>query len=164
LADFTWWSGVPAGEARAALEAIRRALVADEVGGRTYWRPARAPAAPVAVGAHLLPAFDEYLVAYQSREVALDPAHARTVNAGGGMLNPAVVVAGRVLGTWRRTLGRASVAVAVDLFAAPTRAQRAAITDAARRYGAFLGLGTTVAMRVRQPAARPRARAGSSSG
>lgn len=48
-------------------------------------------------GAHLLPAFDEYLVGYRDRSALIDPAYVRKVNAGGGMLSPAVVIDGRVV-------------------------------------------------------------------
>ena len=72
----------------------------------------------------------------------LDPKYVKRLNAGGGMLGTCVVLDGRVIGTWRRTLARA----AVDLFEAPTRREHQAITVAAQRYGAFLGLEVSIAI------------------
>jgi hypothetical protein len=113
---------------------------ADHPGaGRTsYWveegRVARAS------GIHLLPAFDEYLVAYRHRDAMLDPAHTARVNNGGGLLAPIVIDAGLVIGLWRRTLSRGSVALEIDLFAPPGQARTRAIAAAAKRYVSSLDL------------------------
>jgi hypothetical protein len=50
--------------------------------------------------ARLLPAFDPYLLGYADRSFALDPAHAKQVNAGGGWLHPQLFVDGEIAGTW----------------------------------------------------------------
>jgi hypothetical protein len=146
-ADFTWWSGLAPDEARRGLAAAGKMLSAIHVGHETYWHGvarARVTSPPVI----LLPAFDEYLVAYRDRGAVLDAAHARAINAGGGMLDPIVVVGGRVRGTWRRELGRSAVTIAVDMFAEPSASARKAITVAAHRYAAFLGLTPAVTIRA----------------
>ncbi len=147
--DFKWWSGLAPTEARAGLDAVRSTLVSSVVDGRTYWQGEDAFAKVRSPTAYLLPAFDEYLIAYRDRDAVLDPQRAKQLNAGGGMLSPCVVLNGRVIGTWRRTLARAAVAIELDLFEEPARRGSTAITAAARRYGAFLGLEARVS---RQPA------------
>jgi hypothetical protein len=141
LEDFTWWSGLTASEARAGLEAIRSTLMCDIVAGRTYYRSdTQATGALPKDTCHLLPAFDEYLVAYRHRAVLLDPKHAKRVNAGGGMLNRSVMLDGRVVGTWRRELGRSAVDLDIDLFEPPTPKLERAVLRAAERFAGFLGL------------------------
>ncbi len=61
--------------------------------------------APRAVG-YLLPAFGEFVVAYADRSAAIESAHMARVDAGSGILNPSLVVDGRIVGTWRRRLAR----------------------------------------------------------
>ena len=145
-ADFAWWSGLAPAEARAGLAAVASELASESIAGVTYWRARQAPrVAPAALAdAYLLPAFDEYLVAYRDRSAVLSPRDARRINAGGGLLAPTVVVGGRVVGTWRRTLGRGVVTIALSLFGKPTPRERAPIVAAAERYGAFLGLETKI--------------------
>ncbi len=161
LDDLAWWSGLTRAEARRGIAAVKGSFVEEVVGGRTTWRdagaPAPAPAASLAPGALLLPAFDEYLVAYRDRDAVLDPRQAYRVNAGGGMLDPVVVLDGRVVGTWRRELGRRAVAIEVELFGSASPAVREAIFQAAQRYGDFLGLEPTVAFSLlgRGPATTP---------
>ncbi|HVY37431.1 MAG TPA: winged helix DNA-binding domain-containing protein [Polyangia bacterium] len=146
LADFVWWAGIPPAEARAAIQQVEPELARETLGGQPAWRdPAVTPAARAALAdAHLVPPFDEILVAYKDRAALLDPAHARRLNAGGGMLAPCVLPGGRVAGTWRRALGRDDVAIRVHPFDRLTAEQRAAIAAAAQRYAAFLQLKAAV--------------------
>jgi hypothetical protein len=142
-ADFAWWSGLAPAEARAGLHAVRAHLASETVAGAVYWYAART--ARLSEGAlaraHLLPAFDEYLIAYRDRAAVLAPEQARRLAAGGGLLAPCIVVGGRVAGTWRRTFDRrGAVTIALAPFAPPDSRTRAAIDEAAERYAAFLGL------------------------
>jgi hypothetical protein len=89
------------------------------------------------------------MVGYKDRAQLLDPVFARRVNAGGGLLSPVIVAAGEVVGTWRRTLARSTVSIEPELFARPNAALRRGIADAARRYGAFLGLEPVIAETAR---------------
>jgi hypothetical protein len=125
LDDFVWWSGLPVADARSGYEAVRESV-----------RPERARSASRR-GAYLVPAFDEYLVAYRDRRDVLDPKDAIRLNAGGGMLNPCVVLDGHVVGQWRRTLARTTVTVAITPFRKLAPADVGAITRAAERYAAF---------------------------
>lgn len=88
--DLAAWSGIGLRRARRALEGV-------------------APEAPAARsrsrrGPHvaLLGHFDPYLLGYASRDLVLDRRHAKRIQSGGGFIAPAVLVDGRVAGTWRR--------------------------------------------------------------
>ena len=140
IGDFTWWSGLTASDSRDGLESVKSTLVSDVVEGQTYWRTGEPHTTIPSTAAYLLPAFDEYLVAYQHRDAVLDPKHVKRLNAGGGMLDPCVVLDGYVIGTWRRVFVRTTVAIEIDLFKTPTSRELRAILVAAERYGKFLGL------------------------
>jgi hypothetical protein len=90
--------------------------------------------------AHLLPAFDEYTVAYKDRGAVLHPSHARRPDAATAVLGPTIVVNGRAVGTWKRTLKKDSVVIEPSLWTKLKRDERRALEDAARRYGEFVGL------------------------
>jgi hypothetical protein len=139
--DFAWWAGLTVGEAREAAEIARDRVVPRQIDGATYWVTAdgKRPPTPRRPSVHLLPAFDEYLVAYRDRSAVFDPAHARKINAGGGMLSPVVVIDGRVAGVWTRVLGDGVVTVTVRPFRRLPQRERRAVTAAAERYAAFLG-------------------------
>jgi Winged helix DNA-binding domain len=141
LADFVWWSGLAPRDARTGLAATASSLSCARIDGIEHWsaRQRTSVAAEALDEAHLLPPFDEYLVAYRNRAAQLDPRHTKRLNAGGGFLAPAIVIGGRVVGTWRRTLERSAVTIALAPFQRVTARERAQIAEAARRYGAFLG-------------------------
>ena len=92
----------------------------------------------------MLPPFDEYLVAYRDRDSVLKPRHVKSINAGGGMLGPSVLIDGTVVGTWRRELKRSTVAVEIRMFERASQSKRRPIESAARQYAAFLGLDAAV--------------------
>jgi hypothetical protein len=95
--------------------------------------------------AHLLPAFDEYLVGYKDREAVLDPEDVKRINPGGGILNPTIIIDGRVVGTWKRILKKGSVVITPDWFGPPDETEQAAFAAAAGLYGVFLNLPVTLA-------------------
>jgi hypothetical protein len=135
--DFAWWSGLLLSDAADGLAMASGALVSMDLAGRKYWTAPSAPPGGASPRAFLLPAFDEYTVAYRDRAAVLEPAHARQAESM-GILRPAIVVNGRVVGTWTRTLGKRSVAVNVSPFTRLGSRARRAVAAAARRYAAFL--------------------------
>jgi hypothetical protein len=159
--DFAWWSGLSLADARRALDLARPRIQEHVAGGTRYWLAASGPTRPAttparARDAYLLPAFDELLVAFKDRSATLDPAHALRANAGGGIFYPVVVVNGRVVATWKRSIARGEVVVTPAGFEALTAAQEKALARPLARYAAFLGVKGRLARPVRA-ARRPRA-------
>lgn len=144
LQDFAWWSGLAMTEARTGIEAARPNLLSLSIGDQTHWLPASAPPDAPSTEAALLPAFDEYLVGYKDRGAVLDPEHARRINAGGGMLNPAILIDGQVVGVWKRALQKTAVVITPTWFNPPNEAQARTVAQAAQHYGAFLGLNAVL--------------------
>jgi hypothetical protein len=125
LDDFVWWSGLPVADGRAAHASVRHVVT---------------PSAIKAPRAFLLPAFDEYLIAYRDRSAMIAARHVPKLDPRGGILEPVIVLDGRVVGGWSRTLQRDSVSVSLRLFIRPNRRERAAIDEAVSGYARFLGL------------------------
>ncbi|MGL4609840.1 MAG: winged helix DNA-binding domain-containing protein [Trueperaceae bacterium] len=143
LQDFAWWSGLTMTEAKEGLEDVKTELHQKEVEGQTYWFTEDG----VTVNsekAYLLPFFDEFLVAYKDRTAALEPSHTKQVNAGGGLLNPTIVLNGQVIGTWKRTLKKAEVIIHLSPFARLEDSQLEKITRAAQGYAEFIGKAARV--------------------
>jgi hypothetical protein len=139
--DFAWWSGLLLSDAADGLAMASGALVSLDLADRKYWTAPSAPPGGSSPRAFLLPAFDEYTVAYRDRGAVLEPAHARHAD-GMDVLRPAIVVNGRVVGTWARTLGKGSVEVGVSPFTRLGATARRAAAAATRRYAAFLERST----------------------
>jgi hypothetical protein len=142
--DFVWWSGLTVGEARRGLEMVGAASISS--GSLTCWHvpSRRTPVEPAGL-VHLLPNYDEYLVAYQDRE-AVGAAEFKTLVAEQrvDLFGYHLIVDGAVAGSWRRAVGARGVAVRVDLHKPQPTGARQAIAAAAGRFGAFLSLNATV--------------------
>jgi hypothetical protein len=144
--DFIWWSGLSAADARLGFEAISAALELQTLDGQEYWHAA-APACPkLASGDHLLPGFDEYVVAYRDRSLILDPQYSSRLNLG-NLLSPTLLIDGRIAGVWSRKFNTQKTAVTVKInpFTPLTAAQARRLQPEVRRYGEFLGVSASLA-------------------
>jgi hypothetical protein len=129
--DFVWWSGLSAGDARRGLE-INGAR-SEAIDGRTYWmleplhrRESGAPAM------HLLPVYDEYLVAYQDLEAV------PRAKGNWGRLQQALLSAGQVAGTWKAVVKDGAMAVQVTPLGTLTKVERDGLPKATGRYERFM--------------------------
>jgi hypothetical protein len=148
--DLAAWSGLPAGRARRAFELVAGELREVEGDGRRLWAPAGAATPRSRAGepvVRLLGRFDDYLLGWRDRDLVLDPRFARQIQAGGGWIHPALVVDGRVAGTWRarQAGGRLDVTVAPFSGRLP-RGTRPALEAEAADLGRFLGVETRLGL------------------
>ncbi len=140
--DFAGWAGLTITDAMAGLEAAKSGLLSEKTNGQTYWMAKDAPGqkAHNTSSVHLLPGFDEYLLGYKDRSAVLDAKHApKIVPGNNGVFLPMIVVAGLVIGTWKRTLGKNAIDVVLNPFTPLGDSEEKAI-EAAKRYSNFLGL------------------------
>ncbi len=143
LKDYIWWSGLLASEARAGLEMIKSQFAQEVVAGKTYWFPPNVPTPKeVSPTAHLLPAYDEYTIAYKDHSNVLDPQYLKQVISANGIV---IIIDGHIVGTWKRTFKKDTVVIALSPFTALTKAENRAVVVAAQQYGAFLELPIVLA-------------------
>lgn len=138
--DFAWWAGLKVSDARAGLDSVKSELVSEDVDGRTLWFASSRPIRGGARTAYVLPAWDEFTVAYRNRDDILDPSYAKRVNAGGGVLSPVIVIRGKVVGTWQRTIVKQKIAFVPTFFGKLDRADRRLLDSAVAKYARFLGI------------------------
>jgi hypothetical protein len=139
--DFVWWSGLTTADARSGIALAGAALDHQVIDGKDYWFDAEAgPAREAAGAAHLLPNFDEYIVAYRDRAAVVHPDRPiePVLFSFGSILSNVVTVEGRVRGAWRRTVARGAARVEVRLLDRLAPAEAAAVEEAAGRLGRFL--------------------------
>lgn len=141
LADFVWWSGLPLGEARAALDQAKADLDPLVMGDQTYYQASAAPAHEDAraSGVVLLPAFDEYYLGYAARGAILEAGLDKRVVSSNGIFRPMIVVDGQVTGIWRTERKPDGTRLLPTLFR-PLSAQEAqGLQAAVERFAAFRG-------------------------
>jgi hypothetical protein len=145
LQDFVWWSGLTVADARAGLEMVASQLMHEVVEGQTYWFSTSTPLAyELSQSIYLLPNFDEYTVGYTDRSAVFDVSDLTKFDARGNVLNPTIVLDGRVVGTWKRTIKKDTVMVTPSLFAPLNEVETRSFIESANRYGAFLDRSVNV--------------------
>lgn len=140
IKDFAWWTGVTVAEAKRAVGRIEQLLQAATVDGTDYWFINNAQAQ--SAQAFLLPPFDEYTIAYADRSAVIDRNKLKSVGYG---IAPNVVIDGRIAGTYKRTLQKQSVTIALQPLNPLSTEYDMLVKEAAKRYAAFLGLEANVA-------------------
>jgi hypothetical protein len=120
--DLAAWSGLPLRDVRAGLASVTTPEAADQPDGTV----------------RLVPAYDEYLLGYRGRPV--DPAYAKRIQAGGGVVSPAVLHGGRIVGRWSQRRQGDRLAVTVEAFGRLPDGVRDGIEDEVADLGRFLGV------------------------
>jgi len=144
--DFAWWSGLRIADVRAGIEMAGDGLNREDVNGTSYWSSDPIPRLKPERTAYLLPPYDEYLIAYRDRAAAFHPSYSRQgIKAQFGST---IVVGGRVVGTWRRTLTQKTAIITLSPFVQLRASEERAVFGAARRYGTFVGRAVAVESRA----------------
>jgi hypothetical protein len=141
LQDYVWWSGLTVADAKAGLEAIKNKLSSAELNGNIYWFAGQGSLPKIkSPGAFLLPNYDEYIVSYKDRSATIAASDINKADPRGTIFNHTIVVNGKVIGIWKRTIGKAKVDIELIPFVPLSKANQTPITTAAKRYAKFLGL------------------------
>ncbi|MDD7968894.1 winged helix DNA-binding domain-containing protein [Actinomycetospora lemnae] len=113
--DFARWTGIPMADVDTGIGLARPDLASMDVDGTEHLLD---PAVPdrlaahrrAALGVHLLPGFDEFVLGYAERGHVLAPDELdRIVPGGNGVFRPTIVHRGRIVGTWTAPRGRLEV-------------------------------------------------------
>ena len=143
--DFAGWTGLTMTDCKIGIAVAGDDLITVDVDGTEM---IMAPVAEPVVESDqwlALPGFDEYLLGFKDRSMMADPEQLAAIIPGGnGMFQSTLVRGGRVMATWKRTIGRKGVTVVVQPFGAFTSRDRHNAEAALQPYADYLGLALTV--------------------
>ena len=137
LEDFVWWSGLNIGDCRKGLEAIRAELIEERWKDLSFFRHTGSRTRGLRSGTvTLLPPYDEYLIGYKSRHVAVHPDHSHRAHNQRGIFWPVILLDGEVVGNWSAAGGKASF----DIFHPQAKLSREALDARMESYLRFQGI------------------------
>lgn len=147
--DLAWWAGLTIADAKRGIAASSARLRSAEVDGKTYWftPPGRDEEqnGPVV---HLLPNYDEQLIAYRYRGNSVDPKLTR--GAPPGIFDGHFVcIDGLLVGGWRRTVSARQVDVLATVLRRLSKAEQRGLEEAAQAYATFLDLELKLSVVIR---------------
>jgi hypothetical protein len=147
IRDFVWWSGLSTADAKRGLE--MNGATFRIVEGLTYWTLGPWSAGPRArAGVHLLPVYDEYVVAYRDREAVPHWPRAETAARGLATFQNVLVIAGQMAGTWRAVRKGRDVTVDVAPLRRLSDSERRSLGATVARYGRFLDTSISLSVSV----------------
>jgi hypothetical protein len=151
--DLAAWSGLGIGQARQAWQLIAGQLIQVEVKGSATWmlktqadRLRESLVHPPIV--RLLPKFDTYLLGYSSRDLVVEPQHAKRIHPGGGLLYPTLLVNGHAEGVWSVKRRGKRLEIIVEPFAGLSAAIRRGLEAEVADLSRFLETETTLSVEV----------------
>jgi hypothetical protein len=143
--DFAWWSGLSVADAKSGVEMAKSHLLHETTDSKTYWFAAsQTPVGTKTPTIHLLPNYDEFLIAYKERSYALDALLAINPPRDNVFSNHLIVRNGRLVGGWQRILRKNEVSVKISLLVALNKAEQVRLKAASERFGKFLGTSVTL--------------------
>lgn len=130
-------------DVRAGLDLCKSQLEMLRVDGQVYWSALDISGTPGASPiAHLLPAYDEYTIAYKDHTAILHPDYRELVVVAFGIV---IAIDGLIVGAWKRVIEKNRVLLTLEPFRALTEVEQQALGLAVQRYQAFLGKPITLA-------------------
>ncbi|RED24815.1 winged helix DNA-binding protein [Flavobacterium cutihirudinis] len=117
LLDFSWWSGFPPTNCKFAINAIELQLNKITIENQEYWfGKTYSDAENFRESVHFLPAFDEILISYKTREASMQPEHQSKAFTNNGIFKPIILENGKVIGIWKRTIKKGHAKVETEFF------------------------------------------------
>ncbi len=144
IKDLNWWSGLPMKDIKKGIELAGKKLLKETVDAKDYYLGFGSIENSKlkiknSLEAHLLPPFDEFMVAYKDRDASLESVHAHHINPGAnGMFAPIIVINGQIVGTWRKKASKKGIEISTHPFTTFSPAEKKAIDKAIKETSKYL--------------------------
>ena len=139
LHDFSWWSGLTIGEARAGISMLASGLEKEVIDKKEYFFvPAKSKPKGDLQNTFLMPDYDEYGISYRDRTALFNSKNTSTKVDGNFIFSHMIVIDGVIGGTWNRIIKNNKAIVETKLYNKPGAATQKLITTAVKRYTSFM--------------------------
>lgn len=139
LLDFSWWSGFSQTACKLAVNAIELQLNSVEIDTQTFWFGHEISAeSNFRESVHFLPAFDEILISYKTREASILQEHQSKAFTNNGIFKPIILENSKVIGTWKRTIKKDHVKIETQFFHETENHKKAILFEGIRSFENYL--------------------------
>lgn len=139
LQDFIWWSGLPAKDAKSALDMVQSNFISEEINGNKYLiNKLYSLSSNNRNSIHMLPAYDEFIISYKDRSASIRMESIRKVISSNGLFRPSIEINGEITGIWKPIRKSNNVVIGIYLFQKQKKIIKNIIEKVALEYGNFL--------------------------
>lgn len=140
LFDFSWWSGFLPTVCKKSINAIQLQLNSIHIEDQTYWFGKDVQEAKnLRESVHFLPAFDEILISYKTREASILVEHQAKAFTNNGIFKPIILENGKVIGTWKRTIKKDHAKIETQFFNVTEWKKKTALFEGIKSFENYLG-------------------------
>ncbi|MCD0469307.1 winged helix DNA-binding domain-containing protein [Flavobacterium sp. JAS] len=139
LTDFSWWSGFPPTTCKLAINAMELQLNSIEIENQTYWFGNNIiKDSDFRESVHFLPAFDEILISYKTREASILSEHQSKAFTNNGIFKPIILENGKVIGIWKRTIKKDHAKIETQFFHETESHKKAILFEGIKAFENYL--------------------------
>ncbi|PKB16629.1 winged helix DNA-binding domain-containing protein [Flavobacterium sp. 5] len=139
LLDFSWWSGFSIAIIKSVINLIESELDSIEINNQKYWfRLDVIDIDNFHESVHFLPAFDEILISYKTREASILLEHQPKAFTNNGIFKPVILENGKVIGTWKRTIKKDHMKVETQFFTVTDEAKKSIVFEEIKHFENYL--------------------------
>ncbi|UPZ16631.1 winged helix DNA-binding domain-containing protein [Flavobacterium humidisoli] len=137
--DFSWWSGFPPTICQKTINAIELQLSGVTIDNQQYWfKKHHSDLDNFRESVHFLPAFDEILISYKTREASILQEHQTLAFTNNGIFKPIILENGRVIGTWKRTIKKDHAKIETKFFNETESSKKAILFEGIKTFENYL--------------------------
>jgi len=139
LLDFSWWSGFSPTICNVVINAIKLQLNCIEIEDKIYYY-VNQPFINYHLNKniHYLPAFDEILISYKTREASILLEHQSRAFTNNGIFKPIIMENSKVVGTWKRSYKKDHVKIETEFFNETEMSKKAILFEGIRAFENYL--------------------------
>jgi len=137
--DFSWWSGFSPTVCKSTINAIKLQLNCITIDNQDYWLgKTNQDVGHFQESVHFLPAFDEILISYKTREASILIEHQSKAFTNNGIFKPIIVENGKVIGTWKRTIKKDHTKIETQFFNETAMHKKKILFEAIKPFEKYL--------------------------
>lgn len=144
LADLVKWSGLPMKDLRQGWESISHDMIEVRIADqRLYLLEKQVLSNESKIldsSVHLVPAYDPYLLGYRDRKIILSEDAVKDVYPGGGLLRPAIIIDGYIVGSWEIKRYQRCIEVRINALREIVEPVQNELRIEVQNFGKFLGM------------------------
>ncbi|MCP2026276.1 hypothetical protein L1276_001420 [Flavobacterium sp. HSC-32F16] len=140
LLDFSWWSGFPPTICKKTINAIELQMNSVDIKNQTYYFINQTTNKnSFCESVHFLPAFDEILISYKTREASFLTDHQTKVFTNNGIFKPIILENGKVIGIWKRTIKKDHAKIETEFFNETEISKKEILFEGIKSFEKYLG-------------------------
>lgn len=138
--DFSWWSGFSPVICQKSINAIELQLNKIEIENQNYYFVNQIHKTHnFNKSLHYLPAFDEILISYKTREVSILNQYQSKAFTNNGIFKPIILENSKVIGTWKRTIKKDYAKIETDFFYETDKSKKEILFEGIKAFENYLG-------------------------